>query len=841
TWKPLFEASLAQCELAVQRKTRLLIGIARFDVRSFGPDADARFAFWAHQAGGLAVHISDLRKREKALFLARVEECDVRLQAIAPDQLPNAWGKLLTSLGVSRGPGGSSPERPKLHLTVGEADGLVTYDRAAGELFVRTPFPLPIGDRVRAMLSVPGEADAFEVEAQVPLTRDLGKKSAEPLGFRLKLQAPPPEFVSALERSRRKTPKTSPAPSSTPPTPVVAKVEEPPTPVRVRYETAQSLRDEYLEHLSMGGAFIRTSKPLPVDRRVIFEMELPDGRVLATPGRVVWTTESGTGIEFELDAATDAALGEVIAQVIRRPRRALVVDDDALLRQMLSDTLAARGFEVLTAATGAEGLRILLNELLQLDVLVTDLWMPELDGEALVRTVRQAGGEQDLAIVIVSARVLPAAGGWASSLSIDATLDKVVGPEAIATAVEEAVERRREATGRRRLARPAAVEQHPAPTQPAVLRKRYEKAEALARDAQALALGGVFVRGPSALPLQTEVALELALPNGSVLKGSGRVVSVEAAGVGVEFTLSPEEREALVAALDSALNLFAGTPPPIERTIRELLENEPSPRAPTAVRLGHYELLSRLGRGGMAEVFFARATSGPRAGQTVAIKRLLPQVAKDPECVELFAGEADLTMQLHHPNIVKTLEVGLVDESYFLVMEAVDGRDLGQILRRCKQLGIQLPIDFAVYLAKVLFDALDYAHNAKGLKGERLGIVHCDVSPSNMFISRMGEVKLGDFGVARARGLPGASTVVGKPYYLSPEVIEGDSSVAGDLWAACVSLYELLTLERPFQGETPEEVFSAIRARRYVPVTQRRPEVPAALGKIIERGFAKKP
>jgi serine/threonine-protein kinase len=150
-----------------------------------------------------------------------------------------------------------------------------------------------------------------------------------------------------------------------------------------------------------------------------------------------------------------------------------------------------------------------------------------------------------------------------------------------------------------------------------------------------------------------------------------------------------------------------------------------------------------------------------------------------------------------------------------------------------------------VYLGKVLLEALSYAHHATGPGGEPLGIVHCDVSPSNLFISRVGEIKLGDFGVARVRvggTLQGGSDeVLGKPYYLSPESLRGDIGPVADLWAATVVLYELLTLERPFTGSTPEEVFGHIRAGRYRPLRSLRPEVPEALEAVIARAFAAGP
>lgn len=270
----------------------------------------------------------------------------------------------------------------------------------------------------------------------------------------------------------------------------------------------------------------------------------------------------------------------------------------------------------------------------------------------------------------------------------------------------------------------------------------------------------------------------------------------------------------------------------------------PPPSSPRPLRVfGNYEILSVLGKGGMAEVYRARVRSGAREGWTVALKRLLPALTRDPQSVALFAREAQLSKQLHHANIVTVLDAGELEGIYFMVMELVDGRDLGQILRRCKVRGIPLPLDFAVYLGKVLLEALAYAHTATNPQGEPLGIVHCDVSPSNLFISRVGEIKLGDFGVSRVLvdGKLQGGEVLGKPYYLSPESLLGEVNPAADLWAATVVLYELLTLERPFLGGSPDEVFAAIWSRQYRPLRELRPDVPEALEAVVDRAFSARP
>lgn len=253
--------------------------------------------------------------------------------------------------------------------------------------------------------------------------------------------------------------------------------------------------------------------------------------------------------------------------------------------------------------------------------------------------------------------------------------------------------------------------------------------------------------------------------------------------------------------------------------------------------LGHYEILRPLGKGGMAEVFRVRVSAGRFLGRELALKRLLPSLRKDEEAVRLFTAEAELSRHLHHPNIVQVLEVGSDADDIYIVMDLIDGRDVAQIIKRCREKKVPWPIDFALYLAQVLLEALDYAHNAKGPSGKPLGIVHCDVSPSNFFVSRTGELVLGDFGVARSLIEVGPDQVMGKPYYLSPEAVEGHLSASVDLWAVAVTLYELLTLQRPFLGKTSAEVFNAIRASRYIQVRELRPDVPAKVEGLIARAF----
>jgi serine/threonine protein kinase len=258
---------------------------------------------------------------------------------------------------------------------------------------------------------------------------------------------------------------------------------------------------------------------------------------------------------------------------------------------------------------------------------------------------------------------------------------------------------------------------------------------------------------------------------------------------------------------------------------------------------GRFDVETRIGRGGMCEVFRATVRDGEGAGQTVAIKRLSAQMAERPQAVEMFLAEAEVSQLLRHPHIIRVLEEGQVGDSYYIAMELVDGRDLGAILERCRKHRILLPADFSVYLTSVLLDALGYAHQAQSPIGDPLGLVHCDVSPGNVFISRNGEIKLGDFGIARVHSFEQPEIGIwGKPYYLAPEVFEGAAPNAGtDLWATAVILYELLTNQRPFSGDTTRKIAAAVRGDPPEPVIALRPEISPVLSEVVATALRRDP
>ncbi len=223
-----------------------------------------------------------------------------------------------------------------------------------------------------------------------------------------------------------------------------------------------------------------------------------------------------------------------------------------------------------------------------------------------------------------------------------------------------------------------------------------------------------------------------------------------------------------------------------------------------------YAVEERIGSGGFAEVHLARVRAGPLAGSTVVVKRLLSS-ACDAESVALLLREARLASRLHHPGVVEVLETGQHEGRPYLVLEHVDGPDLARLLARVKARRIELPAAFAAFIVRRAAEALQAAHSARGADGRLLGLVHCDVSPSNILVSRTGEVKVTDFGVARVAGALGRGRALGKVRYLAPEILRGEPVDARtDVFGLGAVLFELLTGRAAFEGDELERLVAEI-------------------------------
>lgn len=251
-----------------------------------------------------------------------------------------------------------------------------------------------------------------------------------------------------------------------------------------------------------------------------------------------------------------------------------------------------------------------------------------------------------------------------------------------------------------------------------------------------------------------------------------------------------------------------------------------------------YSIIRRLDKGGMAEVFLGKSASLEGFDKVVAIKRVLPDLARNERFVNMFLDEAKISLHLDHANIVSVFDVGRSGQSYFIVMEFIDGTNMKRLIE-----GHSMPVGLACYVAVEICKALVYAHEKLDSKGQPQHIVHRDISPPNILISRDGEVKLTDFGLAAAASQiestdPGV--VKGKFAYLSPEAAMGEEvDLRADIFALGVVLWESLAGRRLFQGETDLETLQNVRACEVPPIHGVRHDIPASLDRILNRALAK--
>ncbi len=257
--------------------------------------------------------------------------------------------------------------------------------------------------------------------------------------------------------------------------------------------------------------------------------------------------------------------------------------------------------------------------------------------------------------------------------------------------------------------------------------------------------------------------------------------------------------------------------------------------------LGRYEILERLGAGGMAEVWKARTIDEAGRERLVAIKRLAPELEHDRSVVAMFLDEARLAAQLVHPGIVGLEEVGKDEHGRaYMVLEYVDGHDLRWCLATAARARYWLPVELSLTVVRDLLRALAFAHDARDVDGEPLHVVHRDVSHSNVFIAKNGRVKLADFGIARARGRASQTRtgmVKGKIGYLSPEQVRAEAlDGRSDVFSAAVVLWELLTQRRMFVGETDFKTMLAVCRDQRRPPSALRPGLPPEIDALVLKG-----
>ncbi len=260
---------------------------------------------------------------------------------------------------------------------------------------------------------------------------------------------------------------------------------------------------------------------------------------------------------------------------------------------------------------------------------------------------------------------------------------------------------------------------------------------------------------------------------------------------------------------------------------------------------GPYRLVQQIAVGGMAELHLAKTSGIAGFEKYVALKMIHPNFCEDEQFIQMLIDEAKITVQLQHVNIAQTFDLGRVGDTFYITMEYVDGADLYKILRKGSERDFQIPVDVCAYIAKEVATGLDYAHRKRDVSGAPLGIVHRDVSPQNVLISHAGEVKLVDFGIAKAtmRARQTAVGVIkGKYYYMSPEQAWGDPvDHRSDIFSAGIVLYEMLTGQMLYLEEDLHRLLDIVRKANIAPPTTLRRDIPPQLERIVMHALAKSP
>ena len=262
--------------------------------------------------------------------------------------------------------------------------------------------------------------------------------------------------------------------------------------------------------------------------------------------------------------------------------------------------------------------------------------------------------------------------------------------------------------------------------------------------------------------------------------------------------------------------------------------------APTP--FGKYQLIDRISIGGMAEVFRAKIMAD-RTERLFAIKKILPSLCEDANFIKMFVEEARLAGQLIHPNICAIHELGRADGAHFLAMEYIWGKDLIQVRTKLRKAKQKVPLEICVFILAKVLEGLEYAHKKRDPLGRMLGLVHRDLSPHNVLISYDGEVKVIDFGIAKAdsrASMTQAGTLKGKFAYMSPEQVQGGTlDRRSDIFALGTLFFELVTGERLFFGESDFNTLERVRKVEVKPPREIDPSIPEGVEKIIYKALAK--
>jgi len=261
-------------------------------------------------------------------------------------------------------------------------------------------------------------------------------------------------------------------------------------------------------------------------------------------------------------------------------------------------------------------------------------------------------------------------------------------------------------------------------------------------------------------------------------------------------------------------------------------------------QFGKYQLLDKIAVGGMAELFRAKLTGVQGFEKLIAIKKILPNLSEEENLITAFIDEAKLAALLHHENIVQIYDFGSIENEYFIAMEFLFGKDLRTIRKAAKKRDLPLGIENILYIIARICAGLDYSHNLKDLQGQALNIIHRDINPQNIIVTYEGQVKIIDFGIAKAANhntKTRENLIKGKLAYMSPEQANGQKiDHRSDIFSTGIILYELLAVRRMFEGETMH-VLSLVREAQYDPPEEVIPDLPAKLNSILRRALSKDP
>ncbi len=264
---------------------------------------------------------------------------------------------------------------------------------------------------------------------------------------------------------------------------------------------------------------------------------------------------------------------------------------------------------------------------------------------------------------------------------------------------------------------------------------------------------------------------------------------------------------------------------------------------PRGTRFGKYSLLNRIAVGGMAEIFLARQEGLEGFEKTICIKRIRPHLSSQPNFVRMFLNEAKLAAQLNHPNIVQIYDLGRINDSYFIAMEYISGRDMSRIIPKAEKAGIPFPMIYALRIASNVCEGLFYAHTKSDAYGNPLHVVHRDVTPENILVGFNGTVKIVDFGIAKANTQieqTRAGEIKGKLSYMSPEQAMGAPLDArSDIFALGSVVYEWITGYKLFTGENEMAILKSIIDGKIYPPSYFKEDVPESVERILMKSLEK--